>query len=90
MRPSLHAVLASLVLAGCLAPPASVPAPLPAATPQGLAFHTGFGSWEPTLGVAADGTLFVNGVLGPSPAIDAVPAVLRSRDGGRTWASVGP
>lgn len=89
VRP-LAALLTALAVAGCLAPPAIPDAPAPpAGTRLGVSLHTGFGSWEPTLGVTADGTLFVNAVLGPAP-IGAVPAVLRSRDGGKTWASIGP
>jgi hypothetical protein len=48
--------------------------------PDGLIWRTGYGSWEPTLGVKKDGTVFFS-----ARNTNVDPGVVRSRDGGRTW-----
>lgn len=49
-------------------------------------YRTGFPSFEPTMGVAFDGSIFVGGNGGDRP--DQI--VRRSRDGGRTWQDISP
>jgi hypothetical protein len=48
-------------------------------------FGTSFGGWEPSMGVAKDGTLFY---AARNSNVDA--NLIRSRDGGVTWQYVGP
>jgi hypothetical protein len=56
-----------------------------AQVPDALLFHTGYGSWEPTLGVNSKGTIFFSD---RNSNVD--PGVVRSRDGARTWEEVTP
>ncbi len=55
-----------------------------AGAPDSLLFRTGFGGWEPTLGLDQKGTIFYNA---RNNNLD--PGVVRSSDGGVTWESVG-
>ena len=48
--------------------------------PDGLIWRSGYGSWEPTLGVQKDGAIFLS-----ARNTNVDPGVVRSRDGGRTW-----
>jgi hypothetical protein len=48
-------------------------------------FHTGFGGWEPTLGLTRDGTILYGA---RNSNVDPVP--LRSDDAGRTWKAILP
>lgn len=53
--------------------------------PDARLFRTGYGGWEPTLGLTEDGTIFYaarNSNVDPEP--------LRSEDGGKTWTAVPP
>ena len=51
-----------------------------AAAPQARLWRTGFGSWEPSLGVNRGGTVFFS-----ARNTNADPGVAISDDGGRTW-----
>lgn len=63
-----------------------VPVNVPAShLPQSRLYYTGWGAWEPTLGVDAEGRLFYG-----SYSTNLSPIVLRSSDGGSTWANVTP
>jgi hypothetical protein len=56
-----------------------------AGKPDARLFRTGYGGWEPTLGLSEEGTIFYaarNSNVDPEP--------LRSKDGGRTWTAVPP
>jgi hypothetical protein len=53
--------------------------------PDGLIWRTGFGSWEPTLGLTKDGSIFFS-----ARNTNADPGVARSLDGGRTWEEKSP
>lgn len=53
--------------------------------PDPRLFRTGYGAWEPTLGVTSAGTVFY---AGRNSNVD--PVALRSRDQGRTWTAVPP
>lgn len=48
-------------------------------------FGTGYGGWEPSMGVAKDGTIYF-----AARNSNADANLLRSRDGGVTWKYVGP
>ncbi len=48
--------------------------------PDALLWRTGYGSWEPTLGVTKKGTVFFS-----ARNTNVDPGVVRSKDGGRTW-----
>src|SRR5436309_5233893 len=53
--------------------------------PDALFWRTGYGGWEPTIGVTKGGTVFYaarNSNVDPEP--------VRSRDGGKTWVAVKP
>lgn len=56
-----------------------------AQAPDALLWRSGYGSWEPTLGVRRDGVVFLS-----SRSTNADPGVARSGDGGRTWDDVTP
>ena len=56
-----------------------------ARAPEALLWRTGYGSWEPTLGVTKDGTIFFS-----ARNTNVDPGVVRSRDGGRTWEEKSP
>jgi hypothetical protein len=51
-----------------------------AQAPDALLWRTGFGSWEPTLGVRRDGAIFIS-----ARSSNVAPGYARSLDGGRTW-----
>ena len=53
--------------------------------PDARLFHTGYGGWEPTLGMTKDGTLFLD-----ARNHNADPGIVRSRDGGLTWTGLNP
>lgn len=53
--------------------------------PRSRLFYTGWGGWEPTIGIDARGTIFYG-----SYSTNLKPLVIRSRDGGRTWTDVSP
>lgn len=53
--------------------------------PEALFWRTGYGSWEPSMGIAPDGTIFTSA---RNSNID--PGIARSRDGGKTWDRVNP
>jgi hypothetical protein len=53
--------------------------------PHSRLFYTGWGGWEPTLGANRRGEIFYGSY---DTSLD--PIVLRSTDGGRTWANVTP
>jgi hypothetical protein len=55
------------------------------AAPRSRLFYTGWGGWEPSLGVDRRGTIFYG-----SYSTNLKPLVISSRDGGRTWADVSP
>jgi hypothetical protein len=53
--------------------------------PDPLLWRTGYGGWEPTLGITRAGTIFYaarNSNVDPEP--------VRSRDGGKTWVAIKP
>ena len=56
-----------------------------ALAPDALLWRTGYGSWEPTLGLLKDGTIFFS-----ARNTNVDPGVARSRDGGRTWEEASP
>lgn len=56
-----------------------------AAAPSARLWRSGFGSWEPTLGVNRRGTIFLS-----ARNTNADPGVGVSQDGGRTWTRVKP
>jgi len=91
---ALPLLLLLAAAAGCASPGAATLHE--AASPSGPAlvgasFHTGFGGSEATLGVEKDGTIFVTGFApGDGVRVDPPPAILRSRDHGKTWQDVGP
>ncbi len=88
-------VVLALLVAGCAAPAAVKPASLQGASaPDFAILPVGRDGGEPSLGVAADGTLFLTGplVLAPQQAVaekGMVIPTLRSTDGGRSWQPVG-
>jgi hypothetical protein len=53
--------------------------------PDARLFRTGFGGWEPTLGLTRDGAIYYGA---RNSNVDPVP--LRSDDGGRTWQAITP
>jgi hypothetical protein len=53
--------------------------------PSSRLFYTGWGGWEPTLGVNRRGGIFYG-----SYSTSLTPIVLRSTDGGRRWTNVTP
>ncbi|MBJ7608318.1 MAG: exo-alpha-sialidase [Candidatus Dormibacteraeota bacterium] len=56
-----------------------------AAAPHPLLFRTGYGGWEPSLGVTNDGTIFYatrNSNVDPDPLV--------STDSGKTWTAIPP
>ncbi len=53
--------------------------------PDPRIFLTGYGGWEPTLGLTKDGT-----IIYAARNSNADPEPLRSSDGGRTWRAVPP
>jgi hypothetical protein len=53
--------------------------------PQARLFRTGYGGWEPTLGINKQGTIFYN-----ARNTNVDPGVVRSKDGGRTWEAIAP
>ncbi|HJP66806.1 MAG TPA: hypothetical protein VKA30_10945, partial [Actinomycetota bacterium] len=53
--------------------------------PDARLLHTGFGGWEPTLGIRPDGAMFY---AGRNSNLD--PTVIRSTDRGATWQSAKP
>lgn len=81
---ALGAVLA-LVLPGCLGDGSSARAPLPL-TLQVL--DTGYAGNEPTVGVDAEGRVFVTAIGGPVEDTFRMALVLRSADGGASWQTV--
>jgi len=58
---------------------------LAALAPTPRLWHTGFGGWEPTIGITKDGTIFFD-----ARNSNADPGIVRSRDSGQTWEQVGP
>jgi hypothetical protein len=62
---------------------------LGAATAAGGQYHIGVRSFEPTLGIAPDGTLYMTGYA-PNPMRGSSPTVIMSQDQGMTWTDVGP
>jgi len=48
--------------------------------PDALLWRTGYGSWEPSLGILKSGSIFFS-----ARNTNVDPGVVRSRDGGRTW-----
>lgn len=56
-----------------------------AAAPEGRLWRTGYGSWEPTLGVDKEGTIFFS-----ARNTNADPGIAISKDAGRTWKRVTP
>lgn len=53
--------------------------------PDPRLFRTGYGAWEPTLGLTKDGTVFFD-----ARNSNADPGVIRSKDSGLTWQNVNP
>src|SRR5437588_5301845 len=53
--------------------------------PTGRLFRTGYGAWEPTIGVTGSGTIFF---AARNSNVD--PGVARSTDDGRTWTRSDP
>jgi len=62
----------------------------PGPAPYPCLYRTGFEGWEPSLGVDAAGTIFVNGDRTFTGNAVPRPAVLRSTDGGITWKVASP
>jgi hypothetical protein len=56
-----------------------------ARAPEALLWRTGYGSWEPTVGVNAKGAVFFS-----ARNANNDPGIARSRDGGKTWQPAGP
>ena len=54
--------------------------------PRPCLFHTGDQSWEPTMGITSDGTIFYGTERGDTTVL----TVRRSTDKGRTWTDVTP
>ncbi|MGH2740081.1 MAG: sialidase family protein [Actinomycetota bacterium] len=50
--------------------------------PDARLYHTGFASFEPTMGITDDGSIFINGFVDPNLL---ATAIIRSVDGGKTW-----
>ena len=57
----------------------------PAKAADGLIWRTGYGSWEPSLGVTKEGVVFLS-----ARNTNADPGVARSKDGGKTWEEKSP
>src|SRR4051812_20251183 len=53
--------------------------------PDARLFHTGYGAWEPSIGLTAAGTIFF-----AARNTNADPGVARSTDDGRTWTRSNP
>src|SRR3954454_16481568 len=68
--------------AGGIAIPASQ---LAGDLPDARLWRTGFGSWEPTLGLSKDGTIYLS-----ARNTNVDPGVAISRDGGLTWKGTNP
>ncbi len=60
-------------------------AALTAPAPEPRLFRTGFGAWEPTMGMTKDGTIFYD-----ARNSNTDPGVIRSRDSGMSWENVTP
>src|SRR6185503_5405287 len=56
-----------------------------AGAPDAHLWRTGYGGWEPTLGLTRDGTIFFD-----ARNSNADPGIVRSRDAGVTWENVNP
>lgn len=54
----------------------------------GAQFLTGFDATEPTVGVTAEGAVFLTAMV-PRPGTGRMPALARSLDAGQTWDAVG-
>ena len=56
-----------------------------AAAPDARLWHTGFGGWEPTIGLTRDGTVYFS-----ARNTNADPGVAMSKDAGLTWQNINP